>query len=69
MVQNIKLKKIMIATIGIGYADGLPRFFSGNVYYEKYKFPIIGSISMDLCTIDITSHENLRSRRMGRNFW
>ena len=55
MEQNIKLKKILvIATIRIGYADGLPRSFSGNVYYKNYKFPIIGNISMDLCTIDIS---------------
>ena len=56
MGQNIKLKKKpVIATLGIGYADGLPRYFSGNVYYKIYKFPIIGNISMDLCTIDITN--------------
>ena len=50
----------MIATLGIGYADGLPRYFEGNVYYKIYKFPIIGNISMDLCTIDITSFNKLK---------
>ena len=34
--------------------------FKGNVYYKIYKFPIIGNISMDLCTIDITSLINLK---------
>ena len=52
-------KKSMIATLGIGYADGLPRSFSGKVYYKNYQFPIIGNISMDLCTIDITNYKKL----------
>ena len=39
MVLNIKLKKkSVIATLGIGYADGLPRYFSGNVYYKIINF-------------------------------
>jgi alanine racemase len=46
--------------LGIGYADGLPRSFSGTVYYKNYKFPIIGNISMDLCTIDISSYDKLQ---------
>ncbi len=54
-------KKTRIATLGIGYADGLPRSFTGNVYYKKYKFPIIGNISMDLCTIDISSYDKLQT--------
>ena len=54
-------KKIRIATLGIGYADGLPRSFSGNVYHKHYEFPIIGNISMDLCTIDITSNDKLQT--------
>ena len=53
-------KKLMIATIGIGYADGLPRSFSGNLFYNNRKLPILGSISMDLCTIDITSYKKLK---------
>ena len=53
-------KKLVIATIGIGYSDGLPRSFSGSAYYKNFKFPIIGSISMDLCTIDISQYKNLK---------
>ena len=56
----IARKRSIIATIGIGYADGLPRNFSGSVYYKNNKFPIIGNISMDLCTIDISSYEELK---------
>ncbi len=58
--EYISKKKSLVATLGIGYADGLPRSFSGNVYYKNYKFPIIGNISMDLCTIDISSYDKLQ---------
>ena len=52
-------------TIGIvqgGYADGIPRNFGNNssVYYNKYEFPIIGRISMDLLCIDISALNNPR---------
>ena len=54
-------RKIIIAILGIGYADGIFRQLSnkGYVYYKKYKFRIIGRISMDTITIDITNHEKL----------
>ena len=59
--ENYKAdRKLIIATIGIGYSDGLPRSFSGSAYYKKFEFPIIGSISMDLCTIDISEYESLK---------
>ncbi|MBF97245.1 MAG: Alanine racemase, biosynthetic [Alphaproteobacteria bacterium MarineAlpha9_Bin4] len=53
-------KNLVIAILGIGYADGLPRAYSGSVYYKNYIFPIIGNISMDLCTIDISSYKKLK---------
>ncbi|MEE9427128.1 MAG: alanine racemase [Paracoccaceae bacterium] len=45
-----------VATVAAGYADGLPRSISNNaVFYCKgIQCPIIGRISMDLITIDIT---------------
>ena len=53
-------KKTKIAIIGIGYADGIPRSLSnkGIVYYKNNKFQIIGRISMDSFTIDITKSKN-----------
>jgi alanine racemase len=46
-----------IATVSIGYADGLPR----SVGNGKYRFqihgqaaPIIGNICMDMCMVDVT---------------
>ena len=62
--QTYKAKKnIKIAVIGIGYADGLPRILSnkGKVYYKSSEYKIIGRISMDTFTIDITnSKHNLK---------
>ena len=51
-------KNMVIAIIGIGYADGIFRQLSnkGYVFYKKYKFRILGRISMDTITIDITKH-------------
>jgi alanine racemase len=45
-----------IATIGIGYADGLPRALSNHGYVAALGagVPIVGRISMDLTTIDVT---------------
>lgn len=45
-----------IATIAIGYADGFLRSLGnkGSVFINQYKAPIIGRISMDLTTIDVT---------------
>ena len=53
-------KKTKIAIIGIGYADGIPRSLSnrGIIYYKNNKFKIIGRISMDSFTIDITKSKN-----------
>jgi alanine racemase len=46
-----------IATLPIGYADGLPRAASnrGTVLVRGRRAPIAGRISMDLTTIDITA--------------
>ena len=54
-------KNMTIAIIGIGYADGISRKLSnkGCVYYKNYKFKIIGRISMDTLTIDVTDNKNL----------
>lgn len=45
-----------LATIAAGYADGLPRSLSGRgaVYCDGVRLPIVGRVSMDSITIDIT---------------
>ena len=46
----------VIATIDVGYADGLPRVVSGHGYAAVVGVgvPIVGRVSMDLTTIDVT---------------
>lgn len=46
----------VIATIGVGYADGVPRVVSGHGYVAALGagVPIVGRVSMDLVTIDVT---------------
>jgi alanine racemase len=54
-------KKTRIATIPVGYADGLPRQLSniGQVYVKGHKAPIVGLICMDQCMIDVTDIEEI----------
>lgn len=50
-----------IATIAAGYADGIPRSASaangevrGNVLIAGHRAPVVGRVSMDLITVDVT---------------
>ena len=45
-----------IATISVGYADGVIRAISGNasIWFEDTRCPIVGRVSMDLITVDVT---------------
>ena len=59
--QTYKTKKnIWVAVIGIGYGDGLNRILSNNgvVFSNNKKYNIIGRVSMDSITIDITKGLN-----------
>jgi alanine racemase len=52
-----------IATIRIGYADGLSRRLGnnvGSVYLNGQLVPIIGSVCMDMAMIDITDMESVK---------
>ncbi|HVW72197.1 MAG TPA: alanine racemase [Rhizomicrobium sp.] len=46
----------MLATIALGYADGFPRALSnkGVAVLNGARVPIVGRISMDLITLDVT---------------
>ncbi len=46
----------LIATIGVGYADGYPRCLGGiaAAQIDGYSAPTIGRISMDSMTLDVT---------------
>lgn len=54
-------KKTKIATIPIGYADGLPRSLSnkGKVIVNNQLVPIIGNICMDSFMVDVTHINNV----------
>ncbi|MDR3535660.1 MAG: alanine racemase [Acetobacteraceae bacterium] len=47
-----------IATAGIGYADGLHRAIAGRAraFFDGRPVPLVGRVSMDLTTFDITDH-------------
>jgi alanine racemase len=49
-------KKKLIAIVAAGYADGLMRSLSnkGFLYSDNTPCPIIGRVSMDLITVDIS---------------
>ena len=59
-------KSITVAILGIGYADGISRYLSNNgyVFFKNKKFRIIGRVSMDSITIDISNHNNLLKNGM-----
>ena len=46
-----------LATLAAGYADGLLRSLSGRgaVYHAGVRLPIVGRVSMDSITIDISA--------------
>lgn len=49
-------RDMRIATIGLGYADGLPRLLSntGQAYISGHLVPIVGRVSMDLTCLDVS---------------
>ncbi|SCB35577.1 alanine racemase [Rhizobium hainanense] len=54
---HVTKRQTRLATIAAGYADGLPRSLSdrGAVYYNGVRLPIVGRVSMDSTTIDISA--------------
>jgi alanine racemase len=51
-----------IATLPVGYADGLPRALSGNhsVRIRGVPYPLVGRICMDQCMVDLGSGADIR---------
>ena len=60
--KYISDKNMKIATIPIGYADGLRRelFKNGEVVINGSKAKIVGVICMDSCMIDVTDIPNVK---------
>ena len=49
-------RKMRIATVAIGYGDGYLRSLgnTGKAWIENYEIQVIGRVSMDLTTLDVT---------------
>jgi alanine racemase len=58
--KGVASKDIRVATIAIGYADGLDRRLGngvGKLYIKGRGCPTIGNICMDMCMVDVTDVE------------
>lgn len=55
-------QEVHLATIGIGYADGYQRVLSGGgeVAIDGERCPLVGRVSMDLVTVDVSRLSGLR---------
>ncbi len=51
-----------IATAALGYADGLHRTLSnhGSAWFDGNRVPLVGRVSMDLTTFDVTGHPGVQ---------
>ena len=58
---HICMSDTRVGTISIGYADGYLRAFSGkgNARVGGHNVPVIGRVSMDLVTLDLTATPNI----------
>lgn len=68
-VQTLQ-RDTRIATISLGYADGIPRCAGAQDgrpgmtgYIEEYAAPVLGRVSMDLITLDVTDVPQELARR------
>ncbi len=57
-------KKMRMAVLGVGYGDGYRRAFSNKaeVLLKGKRCPVIGSVSMDLTTVDISAVPSVSPR-------
>lgn len=55
-------KKMKIAIVSIGYADGLPRSLAGRgrVFFKDFEIRLIGRLSMDNLMCDVTDIDELK---------
>ena len=59
---HVTERDTVVAVVGIGYADGVPRALSnrGRVALENTRAPIVGRVSMDLTLVDVTDLPSVR---------
>ena len=50
-------QKSLLATLALGYADGIPKTLGGRgvAFYKNQSCPIVGNVSMDLTMVDVSS--------------
>lgn len=55
-------KLTKVATLPVGYADGYSRLLSnrGEVVIKGQRVPVIGSVCMDMCMVDVSSIGDVR---------
>ena len=56
--MEMPTREIKIATVPIGYADGLRRSLGkrkGHMMINGHKAPIVGNVCMDMCMLDVTA--------------
>ena len=59
----IATKPTKVATVSVGYADGLHRLVSNcglEVLIHGQKCPIIGNVCMDQCMVDVTQVDDVK---------
>ena len=56
IISNIIIVVLILAVLGIGYADGFPRTLSakGNVIINGKLAPIVGRVCMDQTVVDVS---------------
>ena len=60
----------LIAVVKIGYGDGYPRHIdNAEVSIHQCRYPIVGRVSMDLITVDITSSTHDNQHRVAIGDW
>lgn len=52
----------VIGVISVGYGDGYPRHIKNNtpVWIKGREVPIVGRVSMDMITVDLTAHPDIK---------
>jgi len=62
-------RDMRIATVAMGYADGLPRVLSnrGHAYGKAAILPIVGRVCMDYCLLDVSQTDIATGSKV--EFW
>ncbi len=59
----VATKDILLGVISIGYGDGYPRYAKPGtpVLINKQRVPLVGRVSMDMITVDLTGHTGIKT--------